>query len=202
MANATDDKIIRAATELFAARGYAAVGTKDIARRAGVNESTLFRVFGGKRQVFDAVMRSLYQTLIPAEEVKRMMAAPDFEQAMREFADRLTRLYTQNYIRITVAVVIELKRPSAHVRNVSSPIYAPVLRRIAREMRAGTLRKMPPGRALRGLAFMIYAHAFTSALFGSEYRKLMAMRDDETGDYVDIWLNGLKPNSNASADLQ
>ena len=122
MANATDDKIIRAATELFAARGYAAVGTKDIARRAGVNESTLFRVFGGKRQVFDAVMRSLYQTLIPAEEVKRMMAAPDFEQAMREFADRLTRLYTQNYIRITVAVVIELKRPSAHVRNVSSPI--------------------------------------------------------------------------------
>ena len=47
----TSEKIINAAMELILECGYAAATTKDIAERAGVNECTLFRKFGGKKEI-------------------------------------------------------------------------------------------------------------------------------------------------------
>lgn len=49
------DRIVRAAMELFTARGYAATTTRAIADAAGVNEVTLFRHFGNKAGVLAAI---------------------------------------------------------------------------------------------------------------------------------------------------
>jgi AcrR family transcriptional regulator len=48
------DRVIDAANELFAERGYAATTTRAIAERAGVNEVTLFRRFGSKAGILRA----------------------------------------------------------------------------------------------------------------------------------------------------
>jgi len=48
------DRVVAAAGELFAERGYAATTTRAIAERAGVNEVTLFRRFGSKAGVLAA----------------------------------------------------------------------------------------------------------------------------------------------------
>ena len=48
MLDGTQEKIITAAMELIMERGYASTTTKDIARRAGVNECTICRKFHGK----------------------------------------------------------------------------------------------------------------------------------------------------------
>jgi len=57
MSAATDtpDRILTAAAELFAERGYAATTTRAIAQRAGVNEVTLFRRFENKAGVLRAL---------------------------------------------------------------------------------------------------------------------------------------------------
>lgn len=51
------DKILEAAAELFARNGYAGTPTRAIAKRAGVNEVTLFRRFGSKRGLLEALAR-------------------------------------------------------------------------------------------------------------------------------------------------
>ena len=53
----TDKKrqILEAATDLFAASGYAGASTARIARAAGVSEGLIFRHFGNKRGLLDAV---------------------------------------------------------------------------------------------------------------------------------------------------
>ncbi len=51
----TSDKILTAAAELFAERGYAATTTRAIAERAGVNEVTVFRRFESKAGVLKAL---------------------------------------------------------------------------------------------------------------------------------------------------
>ncbi|HSK47418.1 MAG TPA: TetR/AcrR family transcriptional regulator [Coriobacteriia bacterium] len=57
MSPATDtaEKIVSAASELFAERGYAATTTRSIAERAGVNEVTIFRHFDNKLGILKAL---------------------------------------------------------------------------------------------------------------------------------------------------
>jgi AcrR family transcriptional regulator len=52
---ATRTALIAAARPLFADRGYAGVGTEEIARAAGVTRGALYHHFEGKRELFEAV---------------------------------------------------------------------------------------------------------------------------------------------------
>ena len=54
----TSQKIIDAAMELIMEIGYTAATTKDIARRAGVNECTIPQVWGKKEIVLQAMKQS------------------------------------------------------------------------------------------------------------------------------------------------
>jgi len=63
MASTTDQqrRILDAATELFAERGYEGVSTRLLGRAVGLNIATLNYHVGTKRALFDAVLRRLYQ---------------------------------------------------------------------------------------------------------------------------------------------
>ena len=54
-AQATRDALVQAALELFAERGYAAVGTEEIVARARVTRGALYHHFEDKRDLFRAV---------------------------------------------------------------------------------------------------------------------------------------------------
>lgn len=54
----TRTRMLEAALDQFSAHGYAGVGTKAIAQAAGVNEVTLFRSFGSKRELYVEVFRT------------------------------------------------------------------------------------------------------------------------------------------------
>jgi AcrR family transcriptional regulator len=66
---ATREALIAAARELFAERGYAAVGTEEIVRKAGLTRGALYHQFAGKRELFEAV----YETI--EREVTERIAA-------------------------------------------------------------------------------------------------------------------------------
>ncbi len=57
--------LLDAATELFAAHGYDAVGTPEIAQKAGVSVGTFYRYFDDKHEVYLEIMR---RTIVAAYE--------------------------------------------------------------------------------------------------------------------------------------
>jgi AcrR family transcriptional regulator len=68
---ATTAALIAVARELFAERGYAAVGTEEIVKRAGVTRGALYHHFrGGKEELFRAVLVEL-----SAETMQRVIQA-------------------------------------------------------------------------------------------------------------------------------
>src|SRR5436305_3484404 len=56
---ATRAALIDAARPLFAGRGYADVGTEEIARAAGLTRGALYHHFEGKRELFEAVYEQI-----------------------------------------------------------------------------------------------------------------------------------------------
>jgi AcrR family transcriptional regulator len=58
------EQILDAALEIFAERGYHGASTEEIARRAGISQPYVFRLFGTKKDLFIAVeTRCFRQTL-------------------------------------------------------------------------------------------------------------------------------------------
>jgi len=53
--DATRQQLLDAAAAVFVERGYAGATTKEISRRAGVSEGTIYRHFADKRELFGAV---------------------------------------------------------------------------------------------------------------------------------------------------
>jgi AcrR family transcriptional regulator len=62
--DATRTALLRAAHDLFAERGYAAVGTEEIVARAGVTRGALYHHFADKKDLFRAVHEQLEGALV------------------------------------------------------------------------------------------------------------------------------------------
>jgi AcrR family transcriptional regulator len=62
--DATRERLVGAARELFAQRGYADVGTEEIVARAGVTRGALYHHFADKRDLFRAVHEELEEALM------------------------------------------------------------------------------------------------------------------------------------------
>lgn len=69
MADDNRVNLLRQALQLFAARGYDAVGVQEIAAAADVTKPTLYHYFGSKRGLLDALLESTFLALlVPLEE--------------------------------------------------------------------------------------------------------------------------------------
>lgn len=55
------EQILQAAISVFAEDGYAAASTEEIARRAGISQPYLFRLFGTKRELVLATIRRCFE---------------------------------------------------------------------------------------------------------------------------------------------
>jgi AcrR family transcriptional regulator len=100
-AEATRAQLVAAATELFAERGYAEVGTEDVVRRAGLTRGALYHHFADKRELFAAVYERMERELVTsigtrmAEATDSATGAPDPNQLLvtgvQAFLDEVAR---------------------------------------------------------------------------------------------------------------
>jgi AcrR family transcriptional regulator len=91
---ATRIKLVRAARQLFARRGYAAVGTEQIVRRARVTRGALYHHFRDKRDLFRAVHEQVEAELAETigEQIADVQDDPVavLQQGVRTFLDACT----------------------------------------------------------------------------------------------------------------
>jgi AcrR family transcriptional regulator len=71
----TQERILRAAMELFAARGYHRTSTSQIAQRAGVSRASIFWHFSDKQTLFEATARHFLVPFRRSLELGRNLAS-------------------------------------------------------------------------------------------------------------------------------
>jgi AcrR family transcriptional regulator len=79
---ATRAALVATARALFAERGYAAVGTEEIVRAAGVTRGALYHHFSGKRELFEAVYEDVERQLVERIAASAISSAADPLQAL------------------------------------------------------------------------------------------------------------------------
>jgi AcrR family transcriptional regulator len=67
-ADATRDKILRAALIEFSEHGLPATSTDDIAKRSGVNKRMIYYYFGSKEGLYLAALESVFENLVALEK--------------------------------------------------------------------------------------------------------------------------------------
>jgi AcrR family transcriptional regulator len=154
-AAARRDEVLDAAMIEFAERGFEGASTEDIARRAGISQPYLFRLFGTKKELFKAtVARCLRETLElfqRAAEGKRGAAA--LEAIGQAYVEQLesdrTRLRAQMnaYVASDDPEVREVVRAGygdlvAYVRRVSGADWPTVWQFFATGMLLNVLASM------------------------------------------------------------
>ena len=96
------EEIITAATRVFAAKGFSAATTKDIANEADIGESTLYNYFDSKREIMLAILED-YKRLFDAD-FHEATALPG-RAAFVELVDRTIDVFTSRifFIRALIA---------------------------------------------------------------------------------------------------
>lgn len=80
----TAERILAAATELFSKMGYNGVSTRDIARVADVNETSIYRHYPRKRDLFVATLDAEFSKInLRAGMISTLAGAPDAQTALR-----------------------------------------------------------------------------------------------------------------------
>ncbi len=93
--NETSKKIMKVALKLFSEQGYYPTTTKQIAEEAGVNELTIFRHFGSKRNLFQ-VTTEYYVLDSKIDSILKNTEDLNFEEAMFIITNRIYKLLIQN----------------------------------------------------------------------------------------------------------
>jgi AcrR family transcriptional regulator len=186
------DRILDAALKSFAEKGFVGTTTKEIAKRARVNEVTVFRLFGSKHALFVAVMteRSLNQI---KQEIALETDGPIGELIAGNLRTVLQALRA-NKSQYMVMLGDAWRQPKtrALIGEMSMRRGLELATgRMRSLMDAGRIRRMDPEVAARALMGMVQSYFLMNDLM--EGRKQDQAQDDRVVDgFVSVFLDGMR----------
>ena len=101
-------RILQAAVQLFASKGYAATGVREIAGEAGVNLAMVSYFFGSKTGLLEEILREFFEPLTGLTR-RHLSQAGDPEEKLRNYIHHLVRYFAEHKEALMV-FLLELPR--------------------------------------------------------------------------------------------
>ena len=197
--DATREALLAAGTELFAESGYDAVSVATIAGKARVNKAMISYHFGGKRQLYRAIVRTTFTEIV--ERAERLAETP--RRAPDVLRDLVTLIADTAMARNPHFPAMMLREVLAGGRHLDAEIIgyplrvADVVRRIVeRGIREGSFRRVDPLLTHLSLVGSLLFFFATSRLRARIFAEAgMRMKPLDAGAYVqhiqDLIIHGL-----------
>lgn len=185
------ERILAAARELFAARGFKGTTTAAIARRARLNEALIFRHFPAKRDLFTAIL----QEKLDDERLARIIDAVEcrsipVEDAFRLVAERFAEAFDPVFLRLYYHSALEDHAlADAFYDQFVSRFVALVEQLIVRGITECRFRNVDASVAARAFTGMLRSYFLTNELFPRH-----ALEGDPKAislSFCDLFLNGV-----------
>ena len=154
----TAEKILQAASKMFAEKGFANVSVRDICKEAGTSAPVIYYHFGSKKGLFDAVASKQISMDVFIRKLSRAAEERDPERGLESFIDTYLTSFPEHtfdiglYVRDTATldkksaqmVFTDLER----IKGVATGLVESAISR-------GTFRKTDPGLAAECLLGML-----------------------------------------------
>lgn len=142
-----EEKIVRAAKDLFIENGYAATSMSEIAARAGIKRPVLYYYFRTKDKIFQAALGVIAQSLLP--KIQNILLRKDWP-----FAERVSKVVDAYYdmfyevpdlpMFVLREVGRDVERFHEALKDLPLSAYLQAVEEsLQEEMQAGVLKKMP-----------------------------------------------------------
>lgn len=187
------EKIIDAATPLFAAKGFNGVGVRELSMAAGVNLAMFSYYFGGKEGLYAAVLNAQFMALQGVAEIKTLEIDPihKFEQYVRATVARyrkspyLLRFYTS-----------ELTNPTPCFETIVKPAIRGVLQVLVETFTEGLTHEkfrdgLNPADTVLALAGMINFYFLLGPAIDEMVDHSSARDEELIQNIMDIFTRGI-----------
>ncbi len=168
------DKILDAAQDLFARRGYAGIGMREVAEVAGLGKSSLFHHFGSKAELYAAVVGRILD-LFDRRLTAALAAGGDPLLRFDRWIDALVDTFAQHptSARLLLRSLFEddeltgASEEEQHVDRTLKRLFSSVASLLEEGMQAGVFRRANVPHTLQSLVGLSVYH-FASGEFGEE----------------------------------
>lgn len=189
----TREKILSAALELFATRGFVGASTREIAKKAGVAEVTLFRHFTSKERLLVEVINT-YTFLPKLKDLLPQIKDIPYEEALLIIGKRLlyTLIERKDWIRIMHAEVQRADGALHHIyHSFLDELYETFSGYFGNLQKEGKLREFDPELAARAFQGMFFCFFNIEEILGRKHYK-PTDKEKAVEEFVGIFINGTR----------
>ena len=181
-----EEQILKAASDVFTSRGYAAATIPEIASSAGVAVGTIYNYYPSKRELFIAVILKLIITTPLLDLIDRMPeenVAATFRQIMQ---DRFSLIENEPISKIPSLMGEIIRDPELKriwIEQFIQPFFTRMEKVYLRMTDSGKFRPVEPAIATRLIGGMIFGFLMLKIMEG-EASPLNRMPDNKVADIV------------------
>jgi AcrR family transcriptional regulator len=188
------NQILHVATDLFASKGYEGATTREIAKRAKVNEAIIFRHFPTKEELYWAVIEAKCEASAKKSFMTDILQAGDpVRETFVTLAETILRRREkdQTLARLLLFSALENHRLSHRFfQSYIADYYEALGDYIQQRIDSGEFRRLDTLLAARGFLGMIVYHSLIQDLFGGSKFHAYDVRE-VAESMTDIWLQGM-----------
>jgi len=182
-------RIIDAAVEIVAKVGYARATTKVIAEAAGVNEVTLFRHFGNKKNLFLAAIE-LYggPALTPVIEAQ---LTGDYRQDLTTVGNIFIEILLERREMLRLLLCESAHIPEVRTVLARNPreLRKMLARYLQSQMEKGTIKEQHPEALAQAFLGMFFAYAISLNVLDEAIKPVLS-NSQLVSQFVDIFVTG------------
>jgi AcrR family transcriptional regulator len=185
----TQQRILETAFEVFAQQGYARTTTRSLATAAGVNEVTLFRHFGNKKNLFSAVVEKFGGAAVASELEAKITG--NYRKDLLAIGKNLKEIMFErkDVMRLVICEADhfpEIQEVMAQNPHQLRQMLAGYFRQ---RIEAGQLRQLDPGAMAQAFMGMFFTYMITQCILNDPVDPEM-QTDDVVAQFVDIFVEG------------
>ncbi len=185
---------MRQATRLFSSHGFDGVTIRDLARACEISEPALYRYFGSKESIYEAVLDALGERL----DHERVFAALDGEDNLDLLLERLAEhileffdKHREPYRLLLYATLTQHNKAAQVFRLVRQPYVDFLKTRLDRLMESGRVRRVDSLITARCFVGMLF-DCVACTTFWRRFQGIRCHPDEIVANNIPIFASGLR----------